>query len=50
MKIKLLTSIATIEASHATGEVIEMTDDDAKAMIDAGYAEAVEAPKKKAGR
>jgi hypothetical protein len=48
MKIRMLTSITGVAGSHRPGDEIEWSDnDDAKRLIEAGYAEAVTPTKNK---
>ena len=49
-KVKLLTSMAGINFSHNVGDIIEMSDEQAVRFVDAGIAEAVDAPKSKIER
>jgi len=49
-KIRLLTSMAGIDFSHNSGDIIDCNDAEAKRYIDAGIAEAVDAPAPKVER
>lgn len=49
-KIKLLTSMAGINFSHNAGDIVDCNDAEAKRFIDAGIAEAIEAPAPKVER
>lgn len=43
-KVKLLTSMAGINFSHNAGDIIDCNDAEAKRFIEAGIAEALDAP------
>jgi hypothetical protein len=48
MKIRILTSISGVGGAHRPGDEVEWSDnDDAKRLIEAGYAEAVTPTKNK---
>jgi hypothetical protein len=45
-KVKLLTGMAGTDFSHNSGDVIDVSETQAKRFVEAGIAELVEAPKK----
>lgn len=49
-KIKLLTSLAGINFSHNAGDVIDCNEAEARRYVEAGIAEAVDAPAPKVER
>ena len=49
-KIKLLTSLAGIDFSHNAGDVIDCNEAEARRYVEAGIAEAVDAPATKVER
>lgn len=48
MKVRLLTGLSGRQGAHNPGEIVDMEDDQAKRMIDKGYAEAAETATRKA--
>lgn len=41
MKVKMLTSFGTADRNYHTGEELDLDKDEAKALLDAGFAEPV---------
>lgn len=44
IKIRLLCSVAGVNISYAKGEIVEVPESIARALVDANYAEIVETP------